>query len=86
MQFETDAAASEATCGPATLSGCAVPAPGSPGNFYPYFTQATVSSSCVWEFGQMSNGNSFGGAAQYGSPSAYYFGNLEGPIVPNPTC
>jgi len=86
MQFETDAAASESTCSPATLSGCAVPAPGSPGNFYPYFTQATVGGSCEWEFGQMSNGSSFGGSAQYGSASAYFFGNLEGPIQPLTNC
>jgi hypothetical protein len=86
VQFETDAAASEATCGPATLAGCAVPAPGSPGNFYPYFTQATVGGGCEWEFGQMSNGNSFSGAAQFGGPSPYFFGNLEGPIISNPNC
>jgi hypothetical protein len=85
-QFETDAAASESTCGPATLSGCAVPAPGSPGNFYPYFTQAFVGGSCQWEFGQMANGNSFGGASQFDGPSAYFFGTLSGPIIPNPNC
>lgn len=86
VQFETDAAASEATCGPATLSGCAVPAPGSPGAFYPYFTQAPVGGQCEWEFGQMANGNNFGGAAQYDGPSDYFFGTLAGPIIPNPSC
>jgi hypothetical protein len=86
VQFETDAAASESTCSPSTLSGCAVPAPGSPGNFYPYFTQASVGGTCEWEFGQMSNGSSFGGSRQYGSASAYFFGNLEGAIMPNPSC
>jgi hypothetical protein len=85
-QFETDAAASESTCSPATLSGCAVPAPGSPGNFYPYFTQASVGGACEWEFGQMANGNAFGGTAQYDGPSAYFFGTLAGPIMPNPHC
>lgn len=85
-QFETDAAASESTCGPATLSGCAVPPPGSPGNFYPYWTQAMVSGQCVWEFGQMTNGDNFGGVAQYDGPSAYFFGTLSGPIIPNPNC
>jgi hypothetical protein len=85
-QFETDAAASESTCGPATLSGCAVPPPGSPGNFYPYWTQALVSGKCVWEFGQMTNGNTFGGDAQYDGPSAYFFGTLSGPIIANPNC
>jgi hypothetical protein len=86
VQFETDAAASESTCSPATLSGCAVPAPGSPGGFYPYYTQASVGGSCKWEFGQMTNGNSFGGVAQYDGPTAYFFGTLSGPIIPNPTC
>jgi len=86
IQFETDAAASESTCSPATLDGCAVPAPGSPGDFYPYFTQASVGGSCEWEFGQMPNGNDFGGTAQYDGPSDYFFGTLAGPIMPNPTC
>ena len=59
MMFQTDAAASESTCAP-DGTGCAVPAPGSPGNFYPYYTQAKVSGQCVWEFGQMRNGRTFG--------------------------
>lgn len=60
--------------------------PAGPGHFYPYWTQARVGSQCVWEFGQMPNGNTFGGTKQYGSPSAYFFGNLEGPIMRTPTC
>jgi len=86
VQFETDAAASESTCGPSTLEGCAVPAPGSPGAFYPYFTQASVGGKCEWEFGQMANGNDFGGVDQYDGPSAYFFGTLSGPIMSNPNC
>jgi hypothetical protein len=86
IQFQTDAAASESTCSPTTLSGCAVPPPIGPGHFYPYWTQAKVHGRCVWEFGQMQNGDAFGGTAQYGSPSAYFFGNLEGPMRPNPHC
>jgi hypothetical protein len=85
IQFQTNAPASEASCQP-TGQGCAVPPPGGPGHFYPYWTQARVGGLCVWEFGQMPNGRSFGGTAQYGAPSAYYFGNLEGPIMANPTC
>jgi len=85
VQFETDAAASEATCQP-DGSGCAVPPPGSPGNFYPYWSQATVGGQCVWEFGQMQNGNSFGGDAQYDGPSAFFFGTLSSKIMSNPTC
>jgi hypothetical protein len=85
MQFETDAPASEATCMP-TGQGCAVPPPGAPGNFYPYWTQATVGGHCVWEFGQMTNGNTFGADAQYDGPSARFFGTLASPIMTNPTC
>ena len=85
MQFETDAAASESTCSGTTLPGCAVPAPGSPGKFYPYFSQAMSGGRCVWEFGQMPGGNNFGRDGQYGAPSAYFFGTLSGPIRPN-TC
>ena len=40
--------------------GCAVPPPGGPGKFYPWWTQAKVNGECVWEFGQMRNGNTFG--------------------------
>ena len=86
IQFETDAPASESTCSPSTLSGCAVPPPGAPGNFYPYWTQASVGGQCVWEFGQMTNGNSFGADAQYDGPSARFFGTLSSPAITNPTC
>ena len=86
VQFETDAPATESTCGPTTLSGCAVPPPGGPGNFYPYWTQASVNGSCVWEFGQMTNGATFGGDAQYGGPSSYFFGTLASNPIANPNC
>jgi hypothetical protein len=85
MQFETDAAASEATCMP-TGQGCAVPPTGAPGNFYPYWTQANVGGKCVWEFGQMTNGNTFGADAQYDGPTARFFGTLASPIMSNPNC
>jgi hypothetical protein len=86
VMFETDLAASESTCSPTTLAGCAAPPPNAPGKFYPYWTLASVDDQCVWEFGNMSNGNNFGRTAQYGSPSARYFGNLTGPVMANPTC
>jgi hypothetical protein len=85
MQFETDAPATEASCMP-TGQGCAVPPPGAPGNFYPYWTQALVGGQCVWEFGQMTNGNTFGADAQYNGPTARFFGTLASPIMTNPTC
>jgi hypothetical protein len=59
---------------------------GQPGNFYPHWTLANVGGTCRWEVGQMTNGNSFGGTAQYGSPSAWFFANLESPIMKNPGC
>ena len=85
MQFETDAPASESTCSGSSLSGCAVPPPTSPGKFYPYFSQVSSGGGCIWEFGQMPNGNNYGRDGQYGAPSAYFFGTLSGPIRPN-TC
>jgi hypothetical protein len=85
IQFQTNAAASEASCQP-TGVGCAVPPPAGPGKFYPWWTQARVNGECVWEFGMMRNGNTFGRTHQYGGPSAYFFGNLEGPIRNNPNC
>ncbi|HET7428168.1 MAG TPA: hypothetical protein VFJ66_01850, partial [Gaiellales bacterium] len=87
-QFQTDAAASEVTC-QTNGQGCSVPppAPLGPGHFYPYWTQARVNGTCVWEFGRMRNGNTFGGARQYGHPALrWYFGNLEGPITRNTNC
>jgi len=66
MQFLTDNPASNNTCTPTTLAGCVVPPPQAPGQFYPYWTRARVNGACVWEFGQMPNGNDFGKAKQYG--------------------
>jgi hypothetical protein len=84
IQFQTDVAASESSCQPFGTSGCRVPPPGGPGHFYPYWTQARVDGTCVWEFGQMTNGNTYGGVKQYGVSSAWYFGNLESALLPNP--
>jgi len=83
VQFETDAPASESTCSPAALANCTVTGPNFPGAFYPSFTQASVGGRCVWEFGQMTNGNTFGGAAQYGSPTPRFFGTLASDILTN---
>jgi hypothetical protein len=64
FQFQTDVALSESTCAGPAGPGCAVPPPNAPGAFYPYWTN---SSACTWEFGNMSNGNTFGQDAQYGT-------------------
>jgi hypothetical protein len=85
IQFQTDAPATEATC-QTDGTGCVVPPIGAPGRFYPYWTRAQVGGACVWEFGQMQNGRTFGGAAQYGGPSARFSGTLESPIMPTPHC
>jgi hypothetical protein len=80
-QFQTDAALSEASCSFPDTSGCKVPPPAAPGHFYPYWT---LTSACTWEFGHMSNGNSFGQAAQYGSvPPKLGYPQLMGPILAN---
>ncbi len=56
------------------------------GTSIPYFTQARVGGSCVWEFGNMRNGNTFGGVAQYGSVGPGTLGTFTGPILRNPNC
>jgi hypothetical protein len=81
FQFQTDAALSEASCKFPDTSGCAVPPPAAPGKFYPYWT---LTRSCVWEFGNMTNGSTFGRAAQYGSiPPGLGYPQLFGPIMRN---
>jgi hypothetical protein len=88
IQFETDAPASEVNCSASALQNCVVTGPNFPGAFYPYFTLASVGGSCAWEFGQMTNGNSFGGAAQYGpSFPQWFYGTDASAVLPNPpTC
>src|SRR5215831_10940301 len=91
IQFETDAPASEInTCAPDTPQGCAVPPPNGPGHFYPYYTQAKVGGKCVWEFGNMTNGNKFGGDRQYASlvEHGFFKGqfDLASKPLPNPMC
>ena len=85
LQFETDAPASMVNCSPSALQNCTVTGPNYPGVFYPYFTLASVGGRCQWEFGQMPNGSAFGGAAQYGAPSSWFFGTDASPIMDNPT-
>jgi len=72
-------------CDLTTGAGCVLPPPG-PGNFYPYFTQARVGPACVWEFGNMRNGNTFGGVAQYGTVNPGTLGAFASAIRPNPNC
>ena len=76
----TDASATEfnTNCNLASGAGCVLP-PKGPGHFYPYLTQAKVAGHCVWEFGNMHNGNTFGGDAQYGSVGPGTLGAFAGP-------
>jgi hypothetical protein len=87
IQFVTDNSATQlnTNCDPLSGANCVLPPPG-PGNFYPYWTQARVGGLCVWEFGNMRNGNTFGGDAQYGSVGPTTIGAFAGPVRPNPNC
>jgi hypothetical protein len=97
MQFLTDNPATNSECSPPSTANCQVPPPQAPGGFYPYWTLASAGhdngngNGCVWEFGQMTNGNTFGGDAQWGKPTVLnQIINLgvmdEGPIMPSPHC
>ena len=89
MQFLTDNPATNSLCNPQSgqTADCVVPPPQAPGQFYPYYTQAKVDDACVWEFGQMMNGNTFGGAQQYGSfTTALGLAEDASPIMRNHRC
>ncbi|HEY3903526.1 MAG TPA: hypothetical protein VGM14_06470 [Streptosporangiaceae bacterium] len=87
IQFMTDTTATEfnTKCNLATGSGCVMP-PKGPGKFYPYWTQAKVNGQCVWEFGNMTNGNTFGKDKQYGKIGPGTLGAFVSKILPNPNC
>ncbi len=87
IQFMTDSSATQfnTKCNLVTGTGCVLP-PKGPGNFYPFWTLARVGGQCVWEFGNMSNGESFGQDAQYGSVGPGTIGAFAGPIRRNPYC
>ena len=55
--------------------------PGAPAKFYPYWT---LTRSCHWEFGNNTNGNTFGKDAQYGkiNPKVGY-PQMFGPVMTN---
>lgn len=86
IQFETDLADTEQGCDLTTGSGCTVPPPG-PGHFYPYWTLARDSTlGCAWEFGNVQNGQTFGGDAQYGPVTFNPPGAFTSRILTNPSC
>ena len=85
--IQTDLALSESSCNAATGAGCGVPAPGSPGGFYPYWSRANTPFGCFLEFGNVSRGgaNDYGKDAQYGTDQAPTLGypEFEGPVMAN---
>jgi hypothetical protein len=87
IQFMTDASATEfnTNCNLSTGAGCVLP-PKGPGHFYPFFTLAKVGGNCVWEFGNMRSGATFGGDRQYGKVGPGTIGAFAGPIRRNPGC
>ena len=87
IQFVTDNSATQflTGCDPESGKNCVLPPPG-PGHFYPYFTQARAGGVCVWEFGNMRNGNTFGGDQQYGQVGPTTLGAFASAVRPNPNC
>jgi hypothetical protein len=82
FQFQTDAALSESTCQFPDTTGCVVPPPNAPGQFYPHWTLTTA---CQFEFGNMSNGNSYGKTKQYGrARPAVGYPQLFSRVLTNP--
>jgi hypothetical protein len=85
IQFMTDVSASESACNLTSGAGCVMP-PTGPGRFYPFWTRASVNGACVWEFGNMRNGNTFGGVRQYGRVAPRTLGAFTSRIKATPAC
>jgi hypothetical protein len=85
IQFETDVAATEHGCNLTNGAGCVLPPPG-PGHFYPYWTLAGETGlGCTWQFGEVRNGQTFGGDTQYGPITFNPPGAFTSAIQTNPT-
>jgi hypothetical protein len=86
IQFMTDTSATEFNtgCNLVNGTGCVLP-PKGPGHFFPYFTLAKVGGNCVWEFGNMTNGRTFGADKQYGTVTPTTRGAFAGPVRRNPS-
>jgi hypothetical protein len=86
IQYETDLAGSEFLCDIATGAGCTAPPTGA--KFYPFWSMGSIHGFCVWNFGNAIPGttiNTFGGAAQYGTPDiARFGGTMTSKLFPNP--
>jgi hypothetical protein len=94
VQFETNVGAAEILCNVATGAGCTAPPVGAP--FYPFWTMGNDGipavpghrTTCAWNFGNVIPGTttqSFGGAAEYGTPDVARFGGTSiSPLLSNP--
>jgi hypothetical protein len=51
-----------------------------------HWCSALTIGQCLWEFGNMRNGNTFGGDAQYGSVGPDTLGAFASAVQPNPEC
>ena len=68
--FQTDTALSEKSCNrPTSQTNCAVPPPGAPGHFFPYWSMTNKKGNCSIFFGNVSGPGikTFGKDAQYGN-------------------
>ena len=88
IQFMTDTSASElnTNCDLNSGAGLRAPAARVPGTSSRTSPRPGSAALCVWEFGNMRNGNTFGGDAQYGSVGPGTLGAFAGPIRRNPNC
>jgi hypothetical protein len=85
IQFMSTISSAELrTCDPFTGKGCVLPPKGA--HVYPYFTLAKIRGACVWEFGTMPNGNTFGRDRQYGKPGPGTVEAFASPVRRNPSC
>src|SRR5579863_8061834 len=85
LQFQTDVPSSDQNCNVATGANCMAPPGGA--QFYPFYNQLESGRYCIFAFGNDIPGrttNDFGKDAQYGPPSARYFGDLASGPQPNP--
>ena len=86
IQFVTDTSASESGCNLTTGAGLRGAAADGPGHFYPFWTRARVDGACVWEFGNMRNGNTFGRDRQWGRVGPRTLGAFTSRIRSTPGC
>ena len=85
VQFVTDASATEAGCDFVERHRLRAAAEG-PGSLLPVLDAGRVDGKCVWEFGNMRNGNTFGRDRQWGRVGPNTRGAFVSRIRPVPEC